>query len=132
MSKVLLLSHGQLAKELFLTSRLVLGEIPGIEYLCLPPGIDLAQYEQDVREKVASAEDGLLILTDIFGGTPFITASRVYASLEDKSRLEVLTGMNLSMLLQVCSLVDTATVQELKRAAATAGLEGIIDLKDKV
>ena len=66
MSKVLLLSHGELAREIWATSNMVLGEVTGVEYLTLPQGTDLNRYEQDIRRKIEEAEDGLLILTDIF------------------------------------------------------------------
>lgn len=132
MSRVLLLSHGELAREIWATSKLVLGEVTGVEYLTLPSGVDLTQYEQDIRSRVEAAEDGILILTDIFGGTPFITASRVYASVEDKTRVEVVTGMNLAMVLQVFNFVGNTPVGELKSIAVTAGAEGIVDLKERV
>lgn len=132
MSRILLLSHGELAKEIWATSKLVLGEVSGVEYLTLPSGVDLAKYEQDIRRKVEEAEGGLLILTDIFGGTPFITASRVFASIEDKDRVEVVTGMNLAMVLQVFNFVGSMPVKELKTIAVSAGIEGIVDLKERV
>ena len=132
MSKVLLLSHGDLAREICATSNMVLGEMSGVEYLTLPLGTDLNRYEQDIRRKIEDAEDGLLILTDIFGGTPFITASRVFASLEDKDRVEIVTGMNLAMAIQVFNFVGNMPVKELKKIAVTAGTEGIVDLKERI
>ncbi len=132
MSRILLLSHGELAKEIWATSKLVLGEVSGVEYLTLPSGMDLTRYEQDIRRKVEEAEGGLLILTDIFGGTPFITASRVFASMEDKDQVEVVTGMNLAMVLQVFNFVGSMSVKELKSIAVSAGIEGIVDLKERV
>ncbi|WP_349948226.1 PTS sugar transporter subunit IIA [Lacrimispora sp. BS-2] len=132
MSKVLLLSHGDLAREIWATSNMVLGEMSGVEYLTLPLGTDLNRYEQDIRRKIEEAEDGLLILTDIFGGTPFITASRVFASLEDKDRVEIVTGMNLAMAIQVFNFVGNMPVKELKKIAVTAGTEGIVDLKERI
>ncbi|MDR1771977.1 MAG: PTS sugar transporter subunit IIA [Hungatella sp.] len=132
MSKVLLLSHGDLAREIWATSNMVLGEMSGVEYLTLPLGTDLNRYEQDIRRKIEEAEDGLLILTDIFGGTPFITASRVFASLEDKDRVEIVTGMNLAMAIQVFNFVGNMPVKELKKIAVTAGAEGIVDLKERI
>lgn len=132
MSRILLLSHGELAKEIWATSRLVLGEVSGVDYLTLPSGVDLTKYEQDIRRKVEEAEGGLLILTDIFGGTPFITASRVFASVEDKDQVEVVTGMNLAMVLQVFNFVGSMPVKELKAIAVSAGIEGIVDLKERV
>ncbi|NBH73825.1 PTS fructose transporter subunit IIA [Clostridiaceae bacterium] len=132
MSKILLLSHGNLAREVWATSKMVLGVVPGVEYLTLPSGTDLTQYEADIRRKVEEAEDGILILTDIFGGTPFITASRIYASLEDKGKMEIVTGMNLAMVLQVFNFVGGVPVGELKSIAVAAGVEGIVDLKERV
>lgn len=132
MSKILLLSHGNLAREIWATSGMVLGVVSGVEYLTLPSGTDLTRYEADIRLKVEEAKDGILILTDIFGGTPFITASRIYASLEDKEKMEIVTGMNLAMVLQVLNFVGSSTVGELKTIAMAAGVEGIVDLKERV
>lgn len=132
MSRILLLSHGELAKEIWATSRLVLGEMSGVEYLTLPSGTDLTKYEQDIRRKAEDAKGGLLILTDIFGGTPFITASRVFASMENKNQLEIVTGMNLAMVLQVFNFAGSMPVKELKRIAVSAGIEGIVDLKERI
>ena len=61
MSKILLLSHGNLAREVWATSRLVLGTVSNVEYLTLPSGTDLTKYETDIRHKVEEAEDGILI-----------------------------------------------------------------------
>ena len=61
MSRALLLSHGELAKEILATTRLVLGEISGVDFLTLPSGVDLSQYEQDIRRRVEEASDGILI-----------------------------------------------------------------------
>ncbi len=132
MSRVLLLSHGELAKEIWATARLVLGEVSGIEYLTLPSGTDLERYEGKVRQKVEEAEEGILILTDIFGGTPFITASRVFASSGYSDRMEVVAGMNLAMVLQVFNFAGTATTKALKEIALAAGSEGIVDLRERV
>lgn len=132
MSRVLLLSHGELAKEIWATAKLVLGEVSGVEYLTLPSGMDLERYEEEIRQKVEEAEEGILILTDIFGGTPFITASKVFTSSGYDDRMEVVAGMNLAMVLQVFNFVGTMTAKALKEIALAAGAEGIVDLRERV
>ena len=78
MCKVLLLSHGNLARELLATSQMIYGEVDGIDCISLLSGTDLAYYEEEILSKVQQSPEGILVLVDIFGGTPFITASRIY------------------------------------------------------
>ena len=76
MCKVLLLSHGNLARELLATSQMIYGEVDGIDCISLLSGTDLAHYEEEILSKVQQSPEGILVLVDIFGGTPFITASK--------------------------------------------------------
>lgn len=133
MSKLLLLSHGNLAKEMMKTAELILGEFSGVEAISLLYGNDLTEYKNNIIKVVKSAkEDGLLIITDLFGGSPFMISSQVYSEFNNEVDVDVVTGMNLGMVIQLISMKANKTVDELRKIAVTAGNDGIVDLKSKM
>ncbi|MEM8964725.1 MAG: PTS sugar transporter subunit IIA [Acidobacteriota bacterium] len=93
---ILILTHGGLASELLASARVIAGELPS--FLALP--LDWGDDPDQARVKVSRAlddldqGDGVLVLTDIFGGTP----SNVALSLQDQYQIEVVAGVNLPML----------------------------------
>ena len=132
MNKILLLSHGELSKEMVRTAELILGKVDNVDFLTLPAGTDIAKYELELRDKIESAPDGVLVMTDLFGGTPFIKVSGLYSSLKNKDKVEIITGMNLIMVLTAMSMLEDADINELKAEAMKCSYEGIVDLKSKV
>ena len=132
MCKVLLLSHGNLARELLATSQMIYGEVDGIDCISLLSGMDLAHYEEEILSKVQQSPEGILVLVDIFGGTPFITASRIYNQNQGKIDMAVVTGMNLPMVLEAMDSLQNMSVLELKESVIKCGAEGIIDLDERV
>ena len=95
---VVVATHGKLAEELIRTAERVCGEIPG----CRAVSIESAPGMEDARTQLADAirevdtGDGVLVLTDMFGGTP---ANLALTFLED--RVDVVTGVNLPMLVKL-------------------------------
>lgn len=101
--RVLVLTHGNLGRELIDAAKTISGEIPGMESLCL----DWEAGVEEARERVLSAVERLkeqgkevLILTDMFGSTP----SNLACSLREEGRVEVLAGVNLPMVLRIACL----------------------------
>ncbi|MEG0410990.1 MAG: PTS sugar transporter subunit IIA [Erysipelotrichaceae bacterium] len=129
MVKLLLLSHGNLCKEMVETAKLILGDIDCLDYITMPSGIDLACYKADIKAKVDESEDGILILVDLFGGTPFMTTSLIIGEVKIKEKIEIVTGMNLPMILQLATSLENETLLELKAIALESGKDGISDLK---
>ncbi len=112
MAATLILSHGGLARELLAAARTIVGELHGFAALSL----DWEDSFETARRKTAAALAGLdasrgvLILTDIYGGTPF----NVAASLRQRGRVEVLAGVNLPMVVRLaCGGAAEANVAEL-------------------
>lgn len=132
MVKLLLLSHGDLAAEMMKTAELILGESKGVETISLPYGNDLTQYKNEIIKIVQSAKDGILILTDLFGGSPFMISSQVYSEYADEIDMDIITGMNLGMVIQVISAMSDSDVEELRKIAISAGNEGIVALKNRM
>lgn len=120
---LLLVSHGRLAESFLEVAEEILGPSEGVKVVSLAEPID----EERVLEQIQRARKevdkggGLLILTDMFGGTP---ANLCFSLLEDPM-IEVLTGMNLPMILQILSSRKGARLADLARNAMRCGRENI-------
>ncbi len=129
MIKTLILTHGALGYELLAAARHISGEMPEFEALCLAweDSFDVAHGKVADHFAKLAPETEVLILTDIFGGTPYNVAVTFY----DPGRVEVVTGVNLPMVVRLgCALERRRrTPGELaiwiqakgKRAICTAG-----------
>ncbi|HKI86977.1 MAG TPA: PTS sugar transporter subunit IIA [Thermoanaerobaculia bacterium] len=114
MTRVLILTQGNLAQELLKTAQTIAGAMPSFSAL----GLDWSDtIEEGVRKTRAlidqfGSEDEVLILTDIFGGTP----SNVALTLHHPGRIEVVSGVNLPMVVRLgCSGLAERGVTELAR-----------------
>lgn len=120
---LLLVSHGSIAESFLEVSLEIVGPVKGVQVVSLAEPID----EEKVMEGIQKARkeidqgDGILILTDMFGGTP---ANLCFSLLEDPT-VEVLTGMNLPMILQILSSRKNASLPELAGIAMRCGRENI-------
>lgn len=98
----LIVSHGQLAHELLKAAQTIEGELTDIEAVPL----DWSDTVEEAREKISEALDrlgkdrGVIIFTDMFGGTP----SNISLSFLEKDRVEIVTGVNLPMIVKFGSL----------------------------
>lgn len=133
MSKLLLLSHADLSKEFYNAIHLIMGKPDDrVEYITLPYGTDIEKYQQQLEEKVAAAgDDGILILTDLFGGSPFMISTRVYQKFHESVPIEIVTGANLPMIAELMTNLDK-DAKELKKIALDAGVNGIVDFSSKL
>ena len=120
---LLLVSHGRIAESFLEVSQKIVGPVKGVQVVSLAEPIDEEQVMEDIRRarKVIDQGEGLLILTDMFGGTP---ANLCFSLLEDPM-VEVLTGMNLPMILQILSSRKDASLADLARIAMRCGRENI-------
>lgn len=129
--KVLVLSHHNLAGCLVDTVKFIYGSTEGIEYLNMPEPFDQTQYENSIRSIVEeNSESGILVLCDLFGGSPFLTCTRIIRDHWD--RMEMLTGANLGMLLEIVGCIEDSDIKELKEKAKNAGREGVADIKERL
>jgi PTS system mannose-specific IIA component len=124
MTPVLLVTHGRLAQELLAASETIAGARPDIRALALEwnDGIDTARTR--IAQAVAELDRGagVLILTDMYGSTP----SNAAIALAVPGRIEVVTGVNLPMVVRMsCSSVLPATVSELARWLEEKGRRSI-------
>ena len=116
---LVLVSHGRLAQELLAAMEHVVGPQQQVRVVSIGPDDDIEQRRQEILEAVEAVDtgDGVIVLTDMFGGTP----SNLAISLLGRPRLEVIAGTNLPMLIKLASLRAGAPLEEAVRAAAEAG-----------
>jgi len=97
---IVVVSHGHLATELVNAARTIVGEIPRIAAVSIGWSDDMAAARKAIEDALAEVGgEEVLVLTDMFGGTP-TNVSLPYLS----SRVEIVTGVNLPMLIKVSSL----------------------------
>lgn len=116
---LVLVTHGNLARELIAALEHVVGEQPEVRAVCIGPDDDMEQRRQDILDSAKAVDDGdgVVVLTDMFGGTP----SNLAISIMDKAQIEVIAGVNLPMLIKLASVRDTETLSNAVSAAQEAG-----------
>jgi PTS system mannose-specific IIA component len=116
---MVLVTHGRLAEELISALEHVVGPQPAVIAVCIGPDDDMEQRRRDILNRVDKADegDGVVVLTDMFGGTP----SNLAISIMDKANVEVIAGVNLPMLIKLASACKTETLAEAVDSAQEAG-----------
>ena len=111
---LVLVTHGQLAREFKLAVEHVVGPQEAFETICIGADDDMEQRRLDIVQAVRDADrgKGVIILTDMFGGTP----SNLAISVMDEGEIDVLAGVNLPILIKLASVrgerpMDVALVQ---------------------
>lgn len=135
MANLLLLSHSQLSESIYETVKLIMGKpSDAVSYITLPYGQDLQAYQAEIEAHVKkSTDEGILILTDLFGGSPFMISVKTFDKYHDTVPIEIITGMNLPMVVELVNAISLGkTLDELKKIALDAGMGGIIDFKQRL
>lgn len=116
---LVLVTHGQLAAEFVRAMEHVVGPQQGIEAICIGPEDDMEARRADISRAVAKVDQGrgVILLTDLFGGTP----SNLAISLMEPGRIEVIAGVNLPMLIRLEGARKMMKVQAAVAAAREAG-----------
>ena len=115
---LVIVTHGRLGEELINALEHVVGPQVNINAVCIGPDDDMEQRRGQILESVAGVEEGngVVLLTDMFGGTP----SNLAISIMEQAHIEVLAGVNLPMLVKLAS-VRTRPIAEAVRMAQEAG-----------
>jgi PTS system mannose-specific IIA component len=116
---LVIVTHCRLAEELISALEHVVGPQANITAVCIGPEDDMEQRRASILESVARAEEGngVVLLTDMFGGTP----SNLAISIMDKANVEVIAGVNLPMLIKLASVRQTESLEEAAQSAQEAG-----------
>lgn len=116
---VVVVTHGRLADELVAAAEHVVGRQENVIALCVGADDDIEAARADVRAAVERVDigRGVVILTDMFGGTP----ANLAISLLKRDRVEVLAGANLPMLIKLAEARGEASLPDAAQAALHAG-----------
>jgi len=116
---LVLVTHGRLAAEFIVAMEHVVGRQEQIESICIGPEDDMESRRNDIAEAIARADDGsgVIVLTDLFGGTP----SNLAISVMDETHAEVIAGLNLPMLIKLASVRHREPLQTCVAQAQDAG-----------
>jgi len=116
---MVLVTHGRLAEEFVAALEHVVGPQRNMRAVCIGPDDDMEERRKEIKDCVADVDDkdGVVLLTDMFGGTP----SNLAISLMAKGKVEVLAGVNLPMLIKLASARETQGLEDAVAAAQEAG-----------
>ncbi|MFL0357216.1 PTS sugar transporter subunit IIA [Erythrobacter sp. GH1-10] len=116
---LILVTHGRLADQFVEAMEHVVGAQSGIATVCIGPNDDMELRREEIAKAIGSVDvgSGVIVLTDLFGGTP----SNLAISLLDAGRVEVIAGINLPMLIRLAGARKSMGVVEAVEAAQQAG-----------
>jgi PTS system mannose-specific IIA component len=120
---VVVVTHGQLATELLNAAEMIVGDLPRFVAVSIGWHDDVRLAREAIERAIAKVNTGggLLILTDMFGGTP----SNLGLSFLEAGRTEVVTGVNLPMLIKLAKATDETDVLALARQLCEHGRTAI-------
>ena len=120
---LLIISHCDLGKEFLNAAELILGRLEASDYVSITQTTESSEMLKEISRKITALNSGqgVLVLTDMFGGTP----SNLSLSFLKEEKVEVLTGVNLPMVIAVARDRDTLTLSELGQKAEQAGKRSI-------
>jgi PTS system mannose-specific IIA component len=116
---LVLVTHGNLADEFKNALEHVVGAQTAVETVCIGPDDDMDLRRQDIVDGVQNADQGkgVIILTDMFGGTP----SNLSISVMDHGKVEVIAGVNLPMLIKLARIREDDDMEKSLIEAQEAG-----------
>lgn len=132
MISILVVSHGALAEGMLDAMQMITG--PQDKVLAL--GLKETEAPEDLIDHIREAADalddgdGVLIMVDLYGATPFNSSSRLF--MESHHPIEVVTGVNLPMLVEIVMSREGMSLTDLLQQAYQAGMEGIKLLPDSI
>jgi len=116
---LVIVTHGRLAEEFVCAMEHVVGPQSGVAAICIGPEDDMERRRQDILKACERVDDGggVVLLTDMFGGTP----SNLAISVMDQTKAEVIAGLNLPMLIKLASVRTRLPLDECVAQAQEAG-----------
>lgn len=119
---LIVVAHAGLARELLAAAEMIVGEIEKSEAVAIASGDSVDRIRESVQNAITRvSEGGVIIMTDMFGGTP----SNMSISFLKEGEVEVLTGVNLPMVIKFATERDRLGVADLASSLKKCGLESI-------
>ena len=117
------MTHGQLATELVNSAEMIVGDLPQFAAVSIGWHDEVNDARDDIAQAIerVRGDEGVLLLTDLFGGTP----SNLGMTFLETDRLEVITGVNLPMLIKLASLRSSQDLVGVAREMRDHGRSAI-------
>lgn len=127
---VVLVSHGNFALEALKSAEMIMGHLENVKALSVVPGMDLKDTVRKLRETVdeVKGSGGVIIMTDIIGGTPSNAAGILTSSMDN---ILVLSGFNMPMLLEVLTSRNLC-LNDIAERICEIGRNSIVNITDNV
>lgn len=128
-NKLLLCSHGNFALEIKRSAEMIIGPMEDAIAVCLQPGMSGDDFVEALRKQLdAFSQENVFLIADLFGGTPCNCAARLLKEYP----IQIVTGLNLGMLLEVYSNLQQVDRQALKQIALQALQLSCVDVNEKL
>lgn len=124
----LVVTHGHLGQELVAAAEMIVGDISHIRAVSIGWHDDVNDAHDDIERRIAEVDNGkgVLILTDMFGGTP----SNIALAFHDPGKVDVVTGVNLPMIIKIAGQKEGDTLDSLARIVKDKGRSSIAMASD--
>lgn len=130
MISILIVTHGYLCEGLIKSSELIIGKEEKLSAISLCEGDDNIKFRDKIKSEINELDDGsgVLVLTDLFGGTP---SNSVAANMKNLN-FECITGVNLPILIEALSSRKQLNLGELVKSCLLVGNNSIFNLREKL
>jgi len=124
---ILLITHGDLGKEFIKSSELIIGKQQSVSALGLFHGDSIDEFNNTVKNNIVKMDEGqgVLVLVDIFGGSPSNVTFLNLKEIGDKVNFKCITGVNMPMFLEACMMRSMLGIDELAEHCFALSKEGI-------
>jgi mannose PTS system EIIA component len=127
---VLITTHGNLGGELVRAAEMIKGSLKGVIHVCVDQTKDIEDIKKEISTSIKKLDQGqgVLILTDLFGGTP----ANISLSFLKDGKVEVVTGVNLPMLMKLTAQREGLTLKEFAAEVREYGIRNISVASEKL
>ena len=129
MVSIIIGTHGSFSEQILRSAEMIYGKQENVLSVTFETGEGIEDLIAKYKNALAKLDckNGVLFLVDLFGGSPFNAASRIVSENEN---MDVITGINFPMLLEVYGARDFSNIEEIVRIGKQAGSDGIKSLKE--
>ncbi|WP_245732544.1 PTS sugar transporter subunit IIA [Propionispora vibrioides] len=128
MPGIIVVTHGTFGMELIKSAEMIIGAQENVKVVSLLPGVDLTEYLAEVRAVLKEMPEESLIMCDLFGGTP----CNVAAAIMTEMKISAVTGLNLGMIIEACTLRASLRGAGLAAAVVDAGKTGCKNIAEEM
>jgi len=127
---IVVATHGGLAAELVRTAEEIVGKIEGIVAVCVHQGEKGEEIRRKLKEAIESVcgEEGVIVLTDIFGGSP----TNIAYALMKEYKMRIICGVNLPMILELALHRHMRSLEDLARLVERTGKVSVLDAQSTI